>query len=398
MTFTKKYYESIDIQLQFINQLTSIPEDTIAEIIKEFKSFIFQDDEKMKIIYGIGEGRSALSLYDFLQQLLKFEHIFPVTLDDPIRRYFDSGRKNMIIAASGSGNTESVISYLNDANKLGAKEILITADPESEGYKTVRSHNGFIIMLEDTKLDKPSNLAVMGSEFELKLCTFLNCLLPALENNNIQSYYDEVDHFIKNAELLKNIGKEPWKDPDKKSNKDPRKNHLRTWIEKLFNRRGHIIVDGVGRSGFVARAFGMRLTHLGMHVNVKGDATTPSFVRGDVYIPITGSGDTREILDGMKIARKKGVDIFPITVSKNSGLVTYLKKIQHENNIIYIPVQEKDREIFHDRTPSKINTTKMNQIRSSYSEINSYIFTNAVIASAIEILGVNEKYMTRIHW
>lgn len=394
MTFTTKYYESIDIQLQFIKQLTCIPEDTIAEIIEEFKSFIFQDDEKMKIIYGIGEGRSALSLYDFLQQLLKFEHIFPVTLDDPIRRYFDSGRKNMIIAASGSGNTESVISYLNDANKLGAKEILITANPESKGYKTIQSHKGFIIMLEDTKLDKPSKLAVMGSEFELKLCTFLNCLLPALENNNIQSYYDEVNHFIKNAELLKNIGK----DPDKKSNEDPGKDHLRSWIEKLFNRRGHIIVDGVGRSGFVARAFGMRLTHLGMHVYIKGDATTPSFVRGDVYIPITGSGDTREILDGMKKARKKGVDIFPITVSKNSELVTYLKEIQHEDNIIYIPVQEKDREIFHDRTPSKINTTKMNQMRSSYSEINSYIFTNAVIASAIDILGVNEKYMTRIHW
>jgi len=398
MTFTTKYYESIDIQLQFINQLTSIPEDTIEEIIEEFKSFIFQDDEKMKIIYGIGEGRSALSLYDFLQQLPKFEHIFPVTLDDPIRRYFDPSRKNMIIAASGSGNTESVISYLNDANKLGAKEILITANPESKGYKTIQSHNGFIIMLEDTKLDKLSNLAVMGSEFELKLCTFLNCLLPALENNSIQSYYDEVNHFIKNAELLKNIGKDPEKDPDKKSNKDPEKNHLRTWIEKLFNRRGHIIVDGVGRSGFVARAFGMRLTHLGMHVYIKGDATTPSFVRGDVYIPITGSGDTREILDGMKRAREKGVDIFPITVSKNSGLVTYLRKIQHEKNIIYIPVQETDREIFHDRTPSKINTTKMDQIRASYSEINSYIFTNAVIASAIDILGVNEKYMTRIHW
>ena len=93
-----------------------------------------------------------------------------------------------------------------------------------------------------------------------------------------------------------------------------------------------------------------------------GDATTPSFVRGDVYIPITGSGDTREILDGMKRARKKGVDIFPITVSKSSGLVTYLKELQHEDNIIYIPVQETDREIFHDRTPSKINTIKMNQI------------------------------------
>ncbi|KAF5419120.1 MAG: hypothetical protein C5S45_06995 [Candidatus Methanocomedens sp.] len=54
--------------------------------------------------------------------------------------------------------------------------------------------------------------------------------------------------------------------------------------------------------------------------------------------------------------------------------------------------------IFHDKAPSKITTTKLNQMRPSISEINSYIFTNAIIASAIDFLGVDEKYMKRIHW
>jgi D-arabinose 5-phosphate isomerase GutQ len=382
MTSTARFYESIDIQLQFLDQLEHIPSDKIDSTIKELRDFIFQADKRQKVIYGIGEGRSALALYDFLQQLLKYEHIFPSTLDDPIRRYFDPDGVNMIIAASGSGTTESVINYLEDAHRLGSKEMLITAKSDSQAYQNVKAHDGFIFLLEDIKLEKPSKLAVMGSEFELKLCTFLNCILPALNNGDNHLYYEQIGHFIRNARLLKDIDKQ----------------HLRSWIEKLLNRRGHFIVDGVGRSGFVCRAFGMRLTHLGHHVYIKGDATTPSFIRGDVYIPISGSGDTREILEGIMKARTKGVDIFPITVNKSSRLVEQLKDWGCEDDIIFIPVEKEDNSIFHDRSPSKISTTKTNQIRPSYSEINSYIFTNALIASAIDFLGVEEKYMIRKHW
>ena len=382
MTSTNKFYDSIDIQLKFLEQLRHIPEEKIGGLIKVLKDFIFQADTKQKVIYGIGEGRSALALYDFLHQLLKYDQLFPATLDDPIRRYFDPGRSNMILSASGSGGTESVINYLEDAHELGAREILITAKTSSPAYEQIKSHNGFVFLIEDIKLEKPSELAVMGSEFELKLCTLLNSVLPALDSGDVSVYYQQMDHYIKNARLLRNLENE----------------YLRSWIDKLLNRRGHFIVDGVGRSGFVAKALGMRMTHLGQHVYIKGDATTPSFVRGDVYIPISGSGNTREILEGMMRARSKGVDVFPITVNKSSSMVELLEKWGYKDNIIFIPVEEIDKGIFHDKTPSKIRTTKMNQIRPSISEINSYIFTNAIIASAIDFLGVDEKYMKRKHW
>ncbi|MCL7415448.1 MAG: SIS domain-containing protein [ANME-2 cluster archaeon] len=382
MKATAKFYDSIDIQLQFLEQLKNISSDEIDRLVGALRDFIYQADTKQKVIYAIGEGRSALALYDFLHQLLKYEQLFPATLDDPIRRYFDPDRSNMVVAATGSGTTESVLNYLEDANRLGAKEILITAKTDSQASKKVRKHKGFIFLMEDIKLEKPSELAVMGSEFELKLCTLLNCILPALDEGDNKLYYQQMEHFIENATLLKNIDKE----------------HLRSWVEKLLNRRGHFIVDGVGRSGFVAKAFGMRIAHLGQQAYVKGDATTPSFVRGDVYIPISGSGDTREILEAIIKARSKGVDVFPITVNKKSSMVTQLKEWGYEDNIIFIPVLEGDRGIFHDKTPSKITTTKLNQIRPSYSEINSYIFTNAIIASAIDFLGVEEKYMKQKHW
>ncbi|MCK4929306.1 MAG: hypothetical protein KAR76_06180, partial [Methanosarcinales archaeon] len=127
MKTTAKFYDSIDIQLKFLEQLRNIPSDQIDGLIGALRDFIYQADTKQKVIYGIGEGRSALALYDFLHQLLKYEQLFPATLDDPIRRYFDPDRSNMIVAATGSGTTESVINYLEDAHNLGAKEILITA-------------------------------------------------------------------------------------------------------------------------------------------------------------------------------------------------------------------------------------------------------------------------------
>jgi D-arabinose 5-phosphate isomerase GutQ len=382
MTSTAKFYDSIEVQLQFLDQLRNIPGEELDGLITVLRNFIFQADTKQKVIYGIGEGRSALALYDFLHQLLKYEQLFPATLDDPIRRYFDPERSNMVLSASGSGSTESVNNYLEDAHRLGAREILITAKTDSPAYNKIKSHNGFVFLIEDTKLENPIKLAVMGSEFELKLCTVLNSILPALDSGDVSLYYEQIDHYFRNARLLRNI-----------ENK-----YLQSWIDKLLNRRGHFIVDGVGRSGFVAKAFGMRLTHLGQHVYIKGDATTPSFVRGDVYIPISGSGNTREILEGMVKARNKGVDVFPITVNKSSRMVELLEEWGYEDNIIFIPVEEGDMDIFHDKTPSKITTTKMNQIRPSISEINSYIFTNAIIASAIDFLGVDEKYMKRIHW
>jgi D-arabinose 5-phosphate isomerase GutQ len=382
MTSTAKFYDSIDIQVQFLKQIKNIPGEEIDGLIKVLRNFIFQAGTKQKVIYGIGEGRSALALYDFLHQLLKYEQLFPATLDDPIRRYFDPERSNMILSASGSGGTESVINYLEDAHRLGAREILITAKTDSPAYKKIKSHNGFVFLIKDIILEKPSKLAVMGSEFELKLCTMLNSILPALDCGDVSLYYQQMEHYLRNAELLLNI-----------DNK-----YLQTWIDKLLNRRGNFIVDGVGRSGFVAKSFGMRLTHLGQHVYIKGDPTTPSFVRGDVYIPISGSGNTREILEGMMKARSKGADVFPITVDKSSRMVELMKEWKYDDNIIFIPVEEGDMNIFHDKTPSKITTTKMNQMRPSISEINSYIFTNAIIASAIDFLGVDEKYMRRIHW
>lgn len=56
-----------------------------------------------------------------------------------------------------------------------------------------------------------------------------------------------------------------------------------------------IFVLGAGRSGLMAKAFAMRLMHLGLQVYIAGDCTTPSTQADDSLIIISSSGRTPSI-------------------------------------------------------------------------------------------------------
>jgi D-arabinose 5-phosphate isomerase GutQ len=153
----------------------------------------------------------------------------------------------------------------------------------------------------------------------------------------------------------------------------------------------------VGRSGFVAKAFGMRLTHLGRNVFMRDGPTTPAFLRGDAYIPLSGSGNTREIIEGVVKAKLRGADVFPILVNIDARLSGLMDSWGYSKNILYIPVSLEDIGLYWEREMSKIVATKSVQARPSISEINTYVFTNAFIALAMDVLGVSEQYLKRIH-
>ncbi|OPY30090.1 MAG: 3-hexulose-6-phosphate isomerase [Methanocella sp. PtaU1.Bin125] len=385
MIATGTFYEAVDVQQRFIKQLGEIGRDRIGELVSLLTGFILENRERTKYIYGIAEGRSALALYDFLQQSSRYENIMPLTLDDPIRRYVDPERRNLVIAATGSGETKSVIRYLEDAFHLDVPVLLFTASVGSKAYTMVKEYdNGYVFVIPQLAGVDRKSLTALGSEFELKLIVMLNALIPELyhhDRTDIERYYAQIDHFAINASLLKNI--EP--------------GYLSDWIDKVLNRRGNYIVDGVGRSGFVARAFGMRLTHLGRNVFIRDGPTTPAFLRGDAYIPLSGSGNTREIIEGVVKAKLRGADVFPIMVNIDSRLSGLMDSWGYSKNIMYIPVSLEDIGLYWEREMSKIVATKSVQARPSVSEINTYVFTNAIIALAMDMLGVSEQYLKRIH-
>ncbi len=63
-------------------------------------------------------------------------------------------------------------------------------------------------------------------------------------------------------------------------------------IRDLFFSANHIFVYGAGRSGLVAKAFAIRLIHLGFQVFVIGETITKPVQKDDLVVIVSGSGET----------------------------------------------------------------------------------------------------------
>ena len=97
------------------------------------------------------------------------------------------------------------------------------------------------------------------------------------------------------------------------------KKSIDQFVESLINTK-RIFIGGAGRSGLVAKAFGMRLMHLGFTVYVIGEVITPAINKDDLLIVVSGSGQTLSVVVAARIAKEKGVKIVSITSNPNSDI------------------------------------------------------------------------------
>ncbi|MFA4825372.1 MAG: 6-phospho-3-hexuloisomerase [Methanoregula sp.] len=81
-----------------------------------------------------------------------------------------------------------------------------------------------------------------------------------------------------------------------------------------------IYVAGAGRSGLIARAFAMRLLHLGYEVYVVGETVTPALVPGDTMVVFSGSGETVSMATFCATVKELGGTICLITASPESKI------------------------------------------------------------------------------
>lgn len=81
-----------------------------------------------------------------------------------------------------------------------------------------------------------------------------------------------------------------------------------------------IVTIGAGRVGMSARAFAMRLKHLGMDAYNLNDCNVPSIKKGDLLIVASGSGETQTIYDLTTIGKNNGASVALITGNKDSRM------------------------------------------------------------------------------
>jgi len=93
--------------------------------------------------------------------------------------------------------------------------------------------------------------------------------------------------------------------------------------KKLFFDSNRIFVYGAGRSGLVAKAFAIRLVHLGFQTFVIGETITVPVQKGDLVVIVSGSGETIPAVMTAEIARDIGAKVISITGKKRSDIAKF---------------------------------------------------------------------------
>ncbi|MBE6489141.1 MAG: 6-phospho-3-hexuloisomerase [Methanosphaera stadtmanae] len=188
-------------------------------------------------------------------------------------------------------------------------------------------------------------------------------------------YHDAVNEILSNVE---------------KTTKEVNPEEITTMI-KMIEDVDNVYVMGLGRSGLVAKAFAMRLMHLGLNVYVVGETITPAITEKDCLIAISGSGETSYIISTSDIAKEIGSKLIAITsytdssLAKKADIVVQLKgrtKIESENNYISRQISG-----LH-QTLSPLGTL---------FEVSALIFLDSVIAEIMHDLGQTEKDLKKRH-
>lgn len=84
-----------------------------------------------------------------------------------------------------------------------------------------------------------------------------------------------------------------------------------------------VFVYGAGRSGLVARAFAVRLLHLGYPTFVIGETISAPVQPHDAMLLISGSGETYPVAMSAEIAQNIGATVACITANPHSKVAQF---------------------------------------------------------------------------
>ena len=83
---------------------------------------------------------------------------------------------------------------------------------------------------------------------------------------------------------------------------------------------GRVFIAAAGRSKMVANMFAMRLMHCGLNVQVVGETTTTQISKFDILLLVSGSGETKQLINFAEKARSVRAEVLLVTASPTSTL------------------------------------------------------------------------------
>ncbi|WP_458456433.1 6-phospho-3-hexuloisomerase [Methanobrevibacter sp.] len=163
-------------------------------------------------------------------------------------------------------------------------------------------------------------------------------------------------------------------------------------FEDIIIESKNIFVTGAGRSGLAAKAFAMRLMHLGLSAYVVGETISPAIYEDDCIIAISGSGETNTIVSAARIAKNRG--------SKVLALTSYPESTLGQMADSYILVKGRTKKEVDDENYMKRqihgNYTSLTPLGTAF-ELTTLVFLDAIVSELMEKMQQTESDLKARH-
>ena len=161
---------------------------------------------------------------------------------------------------------------------------------------------------------------------------------------------------------------------------------------EIITTADNIFVTGAGRSGLAAKAFAMRLMHLGLSSYVVGETISPAINAGDCILAISGSGETNTIVTAAKISKKRGAKVLALTSYPESSLGQLADGIIHVKGRTKVEVDDEN----YLKRQIKGNYTSLTPLGTAF-ELTSLVFLDGLVSELMETMGKTEQDLNNRH-
>jgi 6-phospho-3-hexuloisomerase len=152
-----------------------------------------------------------------------------------------------------------------------------------------------------------------------------------------------------------------------------------------------VFVAGAGRSGLIARAFGLRLMHLGLSTYVVGETITPAFVSGDTLVMFSGSGETHSMVSICGTAHDLGGRVCLVTASPDSRMSRLADCVVNLGDLT--GYYSRDKNSFEIRQL----TGNYRSVTTSFAPLGTLFETLALVFSDAVISALMEAKKAKVH-
>ena len=142
---------------------------------------------------------------------------------------------------------------------------------------------------------------------------------------------------------------------------------------------GRVFIAAAGRSKMVANMFAMRMMHCGLNVQVVGETTTTQITRFDSLLLVSGSGETKQLINFAEKAKSVRAEVLLVTANPTSTLRNIADKT------------------FQIGPSSRGLSPNKNLPLGSRFELATMIFFETVILNFMEQLELNEDNLRNCH-